>query len=495
LTDNSARKIVDIVKPQHFANGAVGELWQIAKNYVSSFSRYPSIAWLIDQAQRVQNPLVAHMAQQLATTRVTDTDAIKAEVKEYFHMQMFVETIRDCRDHLQNDNLQYAYDLLRTRTHELDNLDFRHEERSFYDEDFISRFMANEVQSRDDLLISGFPQIDEAIGGGLYAGFLGCWIAPAKTGKTTALLNLALNLVRLNRVPVVHFVLEGTAKETYARMDAAFLDASMADIRRGNVPPEVMAAAYSELQFLKRRLIVRTLSDQWDNTVEMIEHELDLLERREGIVARAITVDYADLLEPRRRTNNTYQDQINVYRDLKTLCMKRKIVCWTAAQAQRPSSQHLDDKEHIVRSINIADSYGKVRICDFVGSINSTEQERNGVEQSCRIYIEMLRNGRGNMLFRVPTNLSHQKIYFERAVPIQPDERKKLKPQDIQHIQGQPVMQVQAPPQNTAFYPNQIPNSTQWYQGQVPLMTTQQQQIYHQQQYPPSMPWMQSVGH
>jgi hypothetical protein len=102
-----------------------------------------------------------------------------------------------------------------------------------------------------------------------------------------------------------------------------------------------------------------------------------------------IIVDYGDLLEGRDgKYKSTYESQKSVFRDLKSLA-NREYAVWTASQAVRPNEKDENDMTPL-KAREIADCYEKVRIADFVGSINQTPGER--AEQKMRLWADIYRD-------------------------------------------------------------------------------------------------------
>ena len=107
-------------------------------------------------------------------------------------------------------------------------------------------------------------------------------------------------------------------------------------------------------------------------------------------------IDYADLVKPRSGQGELRHDQTSVFRDLKSMAMRYKTAIWSASQAQRPKD--LPDKELILRSASISESYEKVRIADFVGTLNQTPFEKDaGI---MRIFADIYRSNASDVMIR-----------------------------------------------------------------------------------------------
>jgi hypothetical protein len=120
-----------------------------------------------------------------------------------------------------------------------------------------------------------------------------------------------------------------------------------------------------------------------------------------------VIVDYGDLLTGReRRYNNEYERQKAAFRDLKSLA-NRGYALWTASQAQRPKAG-VEEQAHFVKSRQIADSYEKIRVSDFIGSLNQTPDEKtDGV---MRLYAELYRENSADCWIPVKADMARMTI-------------------------------------------------------------------------------------
>ena len=231
---------------------------------------------------------------------------------------------------------------------------------------------------------------------------MGIWIADPKIGKTTMLLNLGRAATVIAWRKVAHFVFEGSRKQVENRYDASFMDELYNKVRRGNTDAQSYQKAYRSYQHLKNKLYIRGFTDRWDYSVPDIDGVLKDLWRSRGWKPDLVIVDYGDLLTGReKRYRNDQEQQKAAFRDLKSLANKGYAL-WTASQARRPK-EGVEDKAHILKSREIADSYEKVRMADFIGSLNMTPLERqSGI---MRLYAELYRDNAADRWMLVKANL------------------------------------------------------------------------------------------
>ena len=106
-----------------------------------------------------------------------------------------------------------------------------------------------------------------------------------------------------------------------------------------------------------------------------------------------VIIDYLELLAT-DGSMPEYQAQERIAQELRGLAIENECLVWTATQTNREGR-----KVNIITDAELADSYGKTRVCDLVFSINQNEQEFD--EGKARVYVIKSRNGRARFMFNV----------------------------------------------------------------------------------------------
>ena len=83
-----------------------------------------------------------------------------------------------------------------------------------------------------------------------------------------------------------------------------------------------------------------------------------------------ILVDYLELMNPVRDIQSEHQAQQRITEELRGLAMENDILIWTATQTNRQGRT-----VKIITDTELADSYGKIRVCDLAISLNQTNEE------------------------------------------------------------------------------------------------------------------------
>jgi len=121
-------------------------------------------------------------------------------------------------------------------------------------------------------------------------------------------------------------------------------------------------------------------------SVNNIRSLLVQLKNYHNFEPKVVIIDYLELLRSTRDIQHEYQAQQRIAEELRGLAMEQDILVWTATQTNRQGRM-----KSIITDVELGDSYGKIRPCDFSMSLNQTEEEfDNG---TMRVYIMKSRNG------------------------------------------------------------------------------------------------------
>jgi replicative DNA helicase len=116
-----------------------------------------------------------------------------------------------------------------------------------------------------------------------------------------------------------------------------------------------------------------------------------------------VIVDYADIMAPDFRTQDTIENSKSVYLALRALAAEENVAMLTATQGNREGS-----KAVVLKGEHVADDYNKVRTVDIMISINVSDEERANGE--ARLYFAASRNQEGGMTVFIKQDLSRMKF-------------------------------------------------------------------------------------
>ena len=120
-----------------------------------------------------------------------------------------------------------------------------------------------------------------------------------------------------------------------------------------------------------------------------------------------LIVDYLELLRPTRDIQQEYLAQQRIGEELRGVGSEFDFLTWTATQPNREGS-----KTTIITDAHLGDSYGKLRPCDFVVSLNQTSEEFDNGRM--RAYVIKSRNGTPR--FIVPMKMDQSTLVMSEEI-------------------------------------------------------------------------------
>ncbi len=411
----SSEVLAGHIEPHYFEDPALSWAWRYCRDHAEKFGAFPSLGVLLHEARGAVPPeewaAYEMTLLQVREEGVRDEAWLKEEVIDFVRRNVFTRAFHECRGLYNDGKAPEAYDLMMVRLEELQRAVWEVRDQSFFFEDFSKREIRRTLHDYDqDAIPSGFPWLDKVLDGGLSIGDFGIWVAYAKIGKTALLVNLGKAATSVAMRHTAHFVFEDTKQKVETRYDSCFLDELYNRVKRGLGDLEKYERVRRTYALLRGRLVVRGFTDGWDYTILDIDRALKELKKVHGWTPELIIVDYGDLLGGREKHyRSEHAKQKAAFQDLKTLA-KRGYALWTASQAQRPK-EGAEDKAHLLMARSISDCWDKVKIADFVGSINQTRAEKG--QRIMRLYAEMYRDNAADVVGTVRADLAKMQIRHE----------------------------------------------------------------------------------
>lgn len=399
VDDAFCRRATKLLRREFFPDAALGWIFDAVRGHYERHSR-PASAVALEEALAALDPTLraqyAAVLAQVAATPIVERDFVIAQLTDFVQRNIFVRAYREAQGEYNAGRPTAAYDLLQKKMDEIRATCFDDVDRIWFFEDFPDRMARRALRttSGDDVFSTGFEGLDAMTGGGIHRGELWCWIAYAKHGKSSLLAHHGYVAVRALRKRVLHVLLEGSVDAIAGKYDARWGGVLYSAMKRGDVDAKTHVRLVSEFALMKKLLVIRRLGG-WENTILEVHGELSEL-KAQGFVPDVVVVDYGDLLGSRRVRDSTYREQGDAFRDMKSLADMTGVAIWTASQVGRPAWDP-DEREHVLKARSIADSWQKVMVCDFVGSINWTKQERDSQHKhppwsKARLYPELYRD-------------------------------------------------------------------------------------------------------
>ncbi len=436
--EDFSEQLSSYLQPGYFSADALQWAWAYCQKHKQQYQRNPSLALLRDVALKLdaeQQGLYSLVLDQVANQVMDDEAYVRAQVLEFVRVNLFVRGANDWRDAFNGGEYQRAFDMVRQQMDEIERVAWQQDDEAFFFQTTAERHQRRMTYDpAGDAIPTGLNSLDHVLRGGLSLGELGIWMAYAKVGKTTMLVNHGIAATRIAGRNTAHFVFEGSRRLVEDRYEAAFIRESYGSIRTGQYSDLVYQRMLYEYSQLGNKLYVCGFTDSWDYSVLNVEEALKRVWRRFRWRPDCLIVDYGDLINGRHPPyRSEHEKQKAAFRDLKSLA-NRGYALWTASQAQRPA-EGAEDKPHILKGRQIADCYDKVRVADFLGSINQTNAEKDA--QQMRIHAELYRDSAANITKVIGANMDQMLLWENPEIdPVHEDTVLASAPQAPKTIPG-----------------------------------------------------------
>ena len=281
------------------------------------------------QGVELTNQLLTELMEIVPTT---------ANCVDYAHRvaeEARTRAIKELAERIQSDTVSSTDELLATLQRETEAIRGSSYQRGLLTPcDTLHRFMDYVVQAgekRDNFISTGFPRLDDILGGGFIRGGLYILGARPAVGKSTFGINLADNIAG----NVLFVSLEMSVEQITAKRISRRIGCSSARLLSGQLSDqawEKVAMASSDIS--QRGLY---LNNRYDLTVQQIALLAQAVPE-----LRAVIVDYLGLIQPATRSASTYENVSQISRELKRMALSLNVpvICLCQLSRQVESRQN-----------------------------------------------------------------------------------------------------------------------------------------------------------
>lgn len=266
-----------------------------------------------------------------------------ANCVEYAHRvaeEARTRRIKELAKHILEDNASAPDELLATIQREAESIRGSiFQSRLLSPADTLRRFNAHVVEAgegRSNFISSGFPRLDQILGGGFIRGGLYILGARPAVGKSTYAINLADN-IKGNCLLVS---LEMTPEQIMSKRVSRLTGLSSAQLLSGRVTDDdwtkiaMASAALSEQGVF--------LNSRYDLTVQQIQ-----LLAQSVPELQAIIVDYLGLIQPATRGGSIYENVSQISRELKRMEITTNVPVICLSQLSRTVENREDKRPRL----------------------------------------------------------------------------------------------------------------------------------------------------
>jgi replicative DNA helicase len=391
-----------MVKAEYFEYPSHQKMYKIIVDYYIKYKKLPSDDFILEDVKQVKtsNELFSDYRDELTLINNLDENSLNNEdylldlVEGFAKEQSLKDAIIRSAEMVKSKKYSEIEPIMRGALTVSRNVDLGLD----YFSDIEERWARLNSDKHNAEHRTIFESLNEALEGGLASKELAMVVAPPGVGKSLYLANQAVRSC-LDGADVLYITLEMAEDRVAQRLDSIF-----SRIRQDQLK--------DRCDDLKSRLdqVTATVPDRGQlkikefptkrATVNQLRAYLNQLSNYENFSPDVIIVDYLELLATDSEMAE-YQAQERLAQELRGLAIEHKCLMWTATQTNREGK-----KVRLITDTELADSYGKTRVCDLVISINQDEEEFD--KGKSRIYIIKSRNGRAR--FIIPAKMDYQRL-------------------------------------------------------------------------------------
>lgn len=359
--------------------------------------------------EKSKRKLYVEFAKRIFSVVVENETFLKNKLTEQAREYAFVDIFTSAQTNWNIGKKDEAFKTTQQGMAELYGINFTNE-ASIPVQDFIKKrreFMASSSTSMRKVP-TGIEPLDKILHGGIEVGEMGILLAEPKKGKSIGLNHFSYQGT-ISGATVAHFVLEGTTEQAMFRFLSRMTLIDYHRIAGDELSLEESRYIDATLTKYKNKLHLIPFNQHWNYTPQDVEAKIDELANA-GMKPQLCVIDYADLFKSSSANKEKRHEQTEVYRDLKRLAVMKKVAIWTASQAKRPEDK--PELEYLLRSKDISESFEKVRIADFVATLNQTPKEKDfGI---MRLHLDIYRSNDMDRTIKLITNYEKMIFYSKK---------------------------------------------------------------------------------
>ena len=197
-------------------------------------------------------------------------------------------------------------------------------------------YVVNAGNGHSNFISSGFPLLDNILGGGFIRGGLYILGARPAMGKSTYAINLADNI----KGNCLYVSLEMTPEQIVSKRISRLTDLSAAKLLSGRVTEDDWTKIAMAFTALSEQGVY--INDRYDLTVQKIQ-----LLAQSVPDLRAVIVDYLGLIQPATRSTSSYENITQISRELKRMAISLNVPVICLCQLSRTVESREDKRPRL----------------------------------------------------------------------------------------------------------------------------------------------------
>jgi len=401
--DNFLVQAMPMVKDSYFEFPQHQKFWSVIKDYYSSYKKLPSDEQILEQIREMKtdNELMSDFKEELREINTVDEKSLENEefyldkVEEFAKEQSLKDAIINSIDLLKQKKFGKIEEQIRQALSVSRDVDLGTDYFGDVEERY-KRLSSTHVNAQ---FRTPFETINQELEGGLAPKELAMVVAPPGVGKSLFLANQAARSV-MDGKDVLYVSLEMSEDRVAQRLDSIFTRIKQPQLKDGVKMLNDRLRQMQEAAPNMGRLKIKEFPTK-RLTIAGFRAYLNQLRNYEDFTPDIIVIDYLELMTNSDVSMSEYMAQERIAQELRGIAVEHKCLVWTATQTNRKGKE-----VEIITDAELADSYGKIRVCDLAFSINQKEQEFD--EGKARMFVMKSRNGRARYI--VPIRIDYTRL-------------------------------------------------------------------------------------
>jgi len=391
-----------MIKSEYFEFPSHQKIYTVIQEHFGKYKNLPTDDQIIDhiKERKSKNELLGDFRDELTRINGLDTSAISCsdyyldQVEEFAKGEAMKGAILTSIELLKQKEYSKIEQEMRGALSVNRNVNLGSDYFSEVDERYV-RLGQNSVEAQ---YRTPFESLNKELEGGLADKELAMVVAPPGVGKSLFLANQAVRSC-MDGKDVLYVSLEMSEDRVAQRLDSIFSRIAQRELKDRVDDLKERLERVSQLKNDIGRIKIKEFPAR-RCSVNGLRAYLNQLRNYEDFSPQVIIVDYLELMSS-EDTMKEYMAQERMAQELRGLCTEYKCLVWTATQTNREGK-----KVDLITDSELADSYGKIRVCDLAFSINQRPEEFD--EGKARLYIMKSRNGRAR--FVVPVKIDYTRL-------------------------------------------------------------------------------------
>jgi len=210
--------------------------------------------------------------------------------------------------------------------------------------------------------------------GGLPPGSLAFFLAASNGGKSAALIHISHDAA-LQGHNVLYVSAELSEDMIKRRFDSCMTGIGIHDIKKyaGTVRGKIISSPQFMATAGRIHIVEVPMGTCRPSDIDILIEKL----RKKGFNTNLLVVDYADNLRPERKFDAYRLEVSQIYKDLRAIAQKNKLVCWTASQMNDAGTEAAEKKNGVITIRHVNESRGKIHLADLCIAIARTQEEKD----------------------------------------------------------------------------------------------------------------------